>query len=87
MGEKPARDSELCVAVTNPMAPSALATYIEGVRGSTLMLLIDKDGTAYLYYSAGKIYVAKLAHMTEIDGEPMVIDNLPTKGLLRAVHL
>ena len=52
-------------------------------------VLIDKDGTAYLYYSAGKIYVAKLKpNMTEIDGEPMVIDNLPTKGFAGgAVHL
>lgn len=60
-----------------------LPTYIQGVRGIDPNVLIDKDGTAYLYYSAGKIYVAKLKpNMTEIDGEPMVIDNLPQKGLI-----
>jgi hypothetical protein len=73
------------VAVADkPYGPfKPLATPIEGVRGIDPNVLIDKDGTAYLYYSLGKIYVAKLKpNMTEIDGEPMVIDNLPTKGLL-----
>lgn len=73
------------VAVSDtPYGPfKPLPTYIQGVTGIDPNVLIDKDGTAYLYYSLGKIYVAKLKpNMTEIDGEPMVIDNLPTKGLL-----
>jgi len=73
------------VAVADkPYGPfKPLSTPIEGVRGIDPNVLIDKDGTAYLYYSLGKIYVAKLKpNMTEIDGEPTVIDNLPTKGLL-----
>ena len=73
------------VAVSDtPYGPfKPLPTYIQGVTGIDPNVLIDKDGTAYLYYSLGKIFVAKLKpNMTEIDGEPMVIDNLPTKGLL-----
>ena len=73
------------VAVADkPYGPfKPLATPIEGVRGIDPNVLIDKDGSAYLFYSAGRIYVAKLKpNMTEIDGEPKVIDNLPTKGLL-----
>jgi hypothetical protein len=58
-------------------------SYIEGVKGIDPGVLIDKDGQAYLYYSLGKIYVAKLKpNMLEIDGEPRIIDNLPEKGLL-----
>jgi hypothetical protein len=57
--------------------------YIEGVSGIDPVVLIDKDGSAYLYYSLNKIYVVKLKpNMREIDGTPMVIDNLPTQGLL-----
>jgi hypothetical protein len=60
-----------------------LPTYIQGVKGIDPNVLIDKDGTAYLYYSLDKIYVAKLKpNMTEIEGEAVVIDNLPTQGLL-----
>jgi hypothetical protein len=73
------------VAVADkPYGPfKPLATPIDGVRGIDPNVLIDKDGSAYLYYSAGKIYVAKLKpNMTEIDGEPRIIDNLPQKGLL-----
>ncbi len=64
-----------------PFTP--MTTPIEGVKGIDPGVLIDKDGTAYLYYSLGKIFVAKLKpNMTEIDGEPKVIENLPEKGLL-----
>ncbi len=57
--------------------------YIEGVSGIDPVVLIDKDGSAYLYYSLNKIYVARLKpNMREIDGQPQVIDNLPTEGLL-----
>jgi len=56
---------------------------IEGVRGIDPCVLIDKDGRAYLYYSARKIFVAKLKdNLTELEEPPRTIDNLPTKGLL-----
>jgi len=57
-------------------------TPIEGVKGIDPSVLIDKDGRAYLYYSADKIFVARLKpNMVEIEGEPTVMDNLPKKGL------
>lgn len=56
---------------------------IEGVRGIDPCVLIDSDGQAYLYYSMGKIFVAKLkANMLQLDSAPKVIENLPTQGLL-----
>jgi len=55
---------------------------IEGVFGIDPNVLIDKDGQAYLYYSMGNLYVAKLKeNMTELDSEPVVIANLPEKGM------
>ena len=60
-----------------------VATSIEGVNGIDPCVFIDKDGNAYLFYSLNKIFVAKLKpSMLEIDGEPAVIANLPTQGLL-----
>src|SRR3569833_3268449 len=60
-----------------------VATPIEGVNGIDPCVFIDKDGNAYLFYSLNKIFVAKLKpSMLEIDGEPAVIANLPTQGLL-----
>jgi Glycosyl hydrolases family 43/Carbohydrate binding module (family 6) len=60
-----------------------VATPIEGVSGIDPCVFIDKDGNAYLFYSLNKVFVAKLKpNMVEIDGEPTVIANLPTKGLL-----
>ena len=60
-----------------------VATPIQGVKGIDPGVLIDKDGSAYLFYSAtDKLFVAKLkANMLEIEGEPAAIDNLPKKGL------
>jgi hypothetical protein len=59
-----------------------LPTPIEGVKGIDPGVLIDKDGSAYLFYSMDKIFVVKLKpNMIEIEGEPKVIDNLPKKGL------
>jgi hypothetical protein len=72
------------VAVADtPYGPfKPLATYIEGVRGIDPNVLIDKDGSAYLFYSADRIFVVRLKpNMTEIDGEPTVLDYLPKKGL------
>ncbi len=72
------------VAVADkPYGPfKVMATAIEGVKGIDPEVLIDKDGSAYLYYSLDKIFVVKLKpNLVEIDGEPKVIDNLPKKGL------
>ncbi|MCK3684710.1 family 43 glycosylhydrolase [Maribellus sp. YY47] len=55
---------------------------IEGIHGIDPNVLIDKDGQVYIYWSMGNIYVAKLKdNMLELDSEPLVIDNLPAKGL------
>lgn len=55
---------------------------IEGIKGIDPNVLIDKDGQAYIYWSLGHIFVAKLKeNMLELDSEPMIIPNLPEKGL------
>lgn len=72
------------VAIANkPEGPyKALPEPIKGVHGIDPNVLIDKDGQAYLYWSQGHIYVAKLKeNMVEIEGEPLIIANLPSKGL------
>ncbi|MFT3782816.1 MAG: family 43 glycosylhydrolase [Nibricoccus sp.] len=56
---------------------------IEGVRGIDPCVLVDKDGSAYLYYSARKIFVGKLNRdFTALEGPALEIANLPTRGLL-----
>jgi hypothetical protein len=46
-------------------------------------VLIDKDGTAYLYYAMGGMFVAKLKdNMVELDSKPQTIQNLPATGLI-----
>ena len=57
---------------------------IEDVRGIDPCVLIDKDGSAYLFWAGGsKISVAKLKeNMLELDSQPQVITNLPPKGLI-----
>ncbi|HLP77999.1 MAG TPA: family 43 glycosylhydrolase, partial [Candidatus Paceibacterota bacterium] len=56
---------------------------IQGARGIDPCVLIDKDGSAYLYSSAGRIFVAKLKeNMVELASPQQTITNLPTKGLL-----
>lgn len=55
---------------------------IKNVRGIDPNVLIDEDGQAYLYWSQGNIYGARLKeNMTELDSEPVVFQNLPDKGL------
>jgi Glycosyl hydrolases family 43/Carbohydrate binding module (family 6) len=56
---------------------------IEGVRGIDPGVLLDKDGSAYLYWSGmDKLWAAKLKpNLTEIDGEIRTFDYLPKKGL------
>ncbi len=56
---------------------------IAGVRGIDPCVLLDRDGSAYLFYGARKIFATKLKpNLLELDGAPTAIDNLPTQGLL-----
>lgn len=55
---------------------------IKNVRGIDPNVYIDKDGQAYLYWSAGHIFGAKLkSNMLELDSEVRILGDLPTKGL------
>jgi hypothetical protein len=55
---------------------------IKGVMGIDPNVFIDKDGQAYLYYSLGRIMVAKLKdNMLELAAEPQEVKDLPSKGL------
>ncbi len=56
---------------------------IEKVRGIDPSVFIDKDGQAYIYYSLNRIFAAKLKdNMTELASDPVVLGDLPTKGLV-----
>jgi hypothetical protein len=56
---------------------------IEGVHGIDPCVLIDQNGSAYLYYAMRKVFVAKLKDdLLELDSQPQVITNLPTRGLI-----
>ncbi len=76
------------VAVADqPYGPfKPLPTPIEGVKGIDPGVLVDKDGSAYLYWAGmDKLLVAKLKpNMIEIEGEPQPIDNLPKKDCRKA---
>ncbi len=55
---------------------------IKGIFGIDPNILIDKDGQAYIYYSMGNIFVAKLKeNMVELESDPVAIPDLPSKGL------
>lgn len=57
-------------------------TPIAGVRGIDPNVFIDKDGQAYLYWSLGEIFGAKLKpNMLELDGEIKTLGELPKQGL------
>ena len=61
---------------------------IAGVRGIDPNVFIDKDGQAYLYWSQGNIYGAKLKdNMLELASEPKTLGELPTKGLKEGPYL
>jgi len=65
---------------TGPFIPES--TPIKNVNGIDPNVFIDKDGQAYLYWSQGHIYGAKLKeNMLELASEPVVLQELPTKGL------
>lgn len=55
---------------------------IEKVRGIDPNVFIDKDGQAYLYWSGGNIFGAKLKeNMLELASESVVLGEFPNKGL------
>ncbi|WP_220628099.1 family 43 glycosylhydrolase [Confluentibacter sediminis] len=61
---------------------------IAGVRGIDPNVFIDKDGQAYLYWSQGNIFAAKLKdNMLELDSEVKTLGELPTKGLKEGPYL
>src|SRR5690606_3969549 len=61
---------------------------IADVRGIDPNVFIDKDGQAYLYWSAGNIYGAKLKdNMLELATEPKTLGELPTKGLKEGPYM
>jgi hypothetical protein len=56
---------------------------MDGPVGIDPCVLVDKDGTAYLYYALGGIFVAKLKdNMVELDSKPQALQNLPVEGLV-----
>jgi hypothetical protein len=55
---------------------------VKDVHGIDPNVLIDKDGKAYLYWSQGNIYVARLKDdMLSLDSEPKIVGDLPGQGL------
>jgi len=61
---------------------------IAGVHGIDPNVFIDKDGQAYLYWSMGNLFVARLKeNMLELDSEPVAIPNLPEKGLKEGPYM
>jgi hypothetical protein len=63
-------------------------TPIKNVHGIDPNVFIDKNGQAYLYWSAGNIYAAKLKdNMLELATEPIILTNLPEQGLKEGPYL
>lgn len=61
---------------------------IKGVRGIDPCVFIDKDGQAYLYWSGGNIFAAKLRpDMLELDSEVKTLGELPDKGLKEGPYM
>ncbi|MDT3401993.1 family 43 glycosylhydrolase [Mucilaginibacter terrae] len=69
-----------------PFKPQAEG--IQGVRGIDPNVFMDKDGQAYLYWSQGNIYGAKLKeNMLELATEPKTLGELPDKGLKEGPYM
>lgn len=69
-----------------PFIPQA--TPIKNVHGIDPNVFIDKDGQAYLYWSSGNIYGAKLKeNMLELASDPLILKDLPEKGLKEGPYL
>jgi len=61
---------------------------IIGVHGIDPNVFIDKDGQAYLFWSAGNIYAARLKeNMIELASDPVILKDLPAKGLKEGPYL
>jgi len=61
---------------------------IKSIHGIDPNVIIDKDGQAYLYWAQGQIYGAKLKeNMLELASEPVVLGELPNKGLKEGPYL
>jgi len=61
---------------------------IAGVKGIDPNVFIDKDGQAYLYWSQGNIFGAKLKeNMLELASDPVILQELPTKGLKEGPYM
>jgi beta-xylosidase len=61
---------------------------IKNVHGIDPCPFIDKDGQAYIYYSMGNLFVAKLKeNMLELDADPQVVGDLPKNGLKEGPYL
>jgi len=62
---------------------TVLEKSVTGIGGIDPCVLLDKDGSAYIFTARGRISVAKLKdNMIEVDGDVQIIANLPTKGLI-----
>lgn len=71
---------------TGPFIPQTEP--VKGVNGIDPNVFIDKDGQAYLYWAQGNIYAAKLkSNMLELASEPVVLTELPEKGLKEGPYL
>ncbi len=84
------RGFRIGVAIADkPTGPFVTQTEpIKDVRGIDPNVFIDKDGQAYLYWSQGNIYGAKLKpNMLELDSEVKTLGELPTKGLKEGPYL
>lgn len=78
------RGFRIGVAIANkPEGPFVPQTKpIEGVRGIDPNVFIDDDGQAYLYWSQGNIYGAKLKeNMLELASEVFTLKEFPAAGL------
>jgi len=71
---------------TGPFIPQPES--IKNVRGIDPNVFIDKDGQAYLYWSGGNIFGAKLKdNMLELATETKILGELPEKGLKEGPYL
>lgn len=85
-----ARGFTIGVAIADkPEGPyKTLPEPIKNVKGIDPNVFIDKDGQAYLYWSQGNIYGAKLKeNMTELASEPVTFKNLPKEGLKEGPYM
>ncbi len=71
---------------TGPFTPLPLP--IKNVRGIDPNVFIDKNGQAYLYWSQGNIFGAKLKeNMVELATDPVILKEMPEKGLKEGPYL